>query len=111
MVRRIRRLVLTALLGFAFALSVSFSAAQATSMAVQMAGMGMAGHSDCGGCPGGEKSGAKTTPCAQSCVLALSAILPDAVQVSEMEPTSPVISGQVVEWDWAAAPNPNPPRS
>jgi hypothetical protein len=112
---RLHRFAFRALLGIAFVLSVSLSAAQGAGMAMPMTlmtGMAMGDHQDCGGCNGGtDKTGAKGLACAQACLAPLAALLPAELSVAEIETPAQFPAADTNEWDWSPAPNPSPPRS
>jgi hypothetical protein len=112
---RIHRLAFKALLGIAFVLSVSLSAAQGAGMAMpmtMMAGMAMGDHQDCGGCNGNtDKNGAKGLACAQACLPPLVALLPAELSVAQTEIPAQFAAADTIEWDWSLAPNSSPPRS
>jgi uncharacterized membrane protein len=117
MVRRFSRPVVACLLGLAFALSATLSAAQAAAMSAQMAtipgmGMDMGGHPDCGGCTGTtDKDGMKNAMCVQFCAPALAAILPVELGLAKIPSTIRNAFGQSSELSWASAPDPSPPKS
>src|SRR5689334_25147053 len=86
---RLQRFAFRALLGIAFVLSASLSAAQGAGMAMpmtMMAGMAMGDHQDCGGCNGNtDKNGAKGLACAQACLPPLVALLPAELSLAQTQ--------------------------
>jgi hypothetical protein len=112
---RLHRFAFRALLGIAFVLSVSLSAAQSAGMATpmtMMTGMAMGDHQDCGGCNGStDKNGVKGQACAQACLPPLAALLPAELSVAQTEFPAQFPAANTLEWDWSLAPNPSPPRS
>jgi len=111
---RMYRFAFNALLGLAFVLSVSLSAAEVAGMAMpmDMAGMATGNQHDCGDCTGStDKNGMKSQACTQACLPLVAAILPAEFAVSQVESRAHFAPDNAFEWDWAPAPNPSPPRS
>lgn len=110
--RRPSRRLLALLLGVLVALGMSFSAVQASGMAVKMtiaSDMSGSGQGGCSGCT--DDGGAQAGMCHPACTVAAVAVLPSGpvvatAQVLRLPPSSNLVSSGRV-----SSPDPSPPRA